>query len=103
MADPQHRLKFMGIGGASPSWISYFLNRSNHAIKDIPLDFVSVHFYASCSSRSDPSTYAAGFFGGADGFVQSVKDSIIPGMGITLKIRERESGWTLDKDYFRKM
>lgn len=79
MADPEHRLKFVGIGGASPGWIPYFLNRSNHAIKDIPLDFVSVHFYASCASRTDPSTYAAGFFGGADGFVSYVQSFIIPG------------------------
>jgi hypothetical protein len=42
-----------GIGGADPSWIPYFLNRTNHQIKDIPLDFVSVHFYASCSNRTD--------------------------------------------------
>eukprot|EP00054_Salpingoeca_dolichothecata_P032975 m.266817 g.266817 ORF g.266817 m.266817 type:complete len:637 (+) comp31560_c0_seq1:162-2072(+) len=76
-ADPEHRLKFVGIGGASPSWIPYFLNRSNHIVKDIPLDYVSVHFYAGCSNRTDPTTYEE-FFSRADGFILGMNTSIIP-------------------------
>eukprot|EP00051_Salpingoeca_urceolata_P028204 m.485621 g.485621 ORF g.485621 m.485621 type:complete len:640 (+) comp23891_c0_seq1:123-2042(+) len=77
VADMDHRLRFVGIGGASPSWIPYFLNRSNHAVKDIPLDYVSIHFYAGCSNRTDPNTYVD-FFHRADGFIQSMVNDIIP-------------------------
>jgi hypothetical protein len=77
-ADPEHRLKFVGIGGADISWIPYFLNRSNHMDPTIPLDFVSIHFYASCASRTDPTTYPLGFFGDADGFVQTMENVVLP-------------------------
>eukprot|EP00039_Didymoeca_costata_P029663 m.25773 g.25773 ORF g.25773 m.25773 type:complete len:676 (+) comp7738_c0_seq2:7-2034(+) len=76
----QNAPKFMGIGGASPSWIPFFLNKSNHvnAPNNVvpPIDYVSVHFYASCSSRTDPTTYSSGFFGRADSFISEMGNLI---------------------------
>lgn len=72
-ADPEHGLQFMGIGGASPNWIPYFLNKSNHAMKEaVPIQYISLHHYSSCKKRTDPNTYSDGFFGGADGFIQKM-------------------------------
>jgi hypothetical protein len=69
---------FMGIGGASPGWIVPFLNASEHKYteKIPPIDYISLHFYATCANRTDPSTYSTGFFGQADDFVQRTKTYI---------------------------
>lgn len=66
---------FMGIGGASPTWIPYFLNASSHTVprSQAPIDYISIHFYAGCSNRTDPSTYSSGFFGRASSFVDSMR------------------------------
>eukprot|EP01012_Entosiphon_sulcatum_P062894 TRINITY_DN8958_c0_g1_i1.p1 TRINITY_DN8958_c0_g1~~TRINITY_DN8958_c0_g1_i1.p1 ORF type:complete len:631 (+),score=103.19 TRINITY_DN8958_c0_g1_i1:28-1920(+) len=78
--DPNHEMKFVGIGGADPGWIPYFLNRSNHKVADIPLDYVSIHYYATgCRNRTDPSTYSDAFFGGStEGFINMIRDTVIP-------------------------
>ncbi|EGD76938.1 hypothetical protein PTSG_07279 [Salpingoeca rosetta] len=72
-ADPNHRLKFVGLAasGQPLDWIASFLNHSNHA-PDTPLDYVSFHFYASCTNRTDPDTYTS-FFGDADQFLQQLE------------------------------
>eukprot|EP01102_Stenamoeba_stenopodia_P022766 TRINITY_DN9617_c0_g1_i1.p1 TRINITY_DN9617_c0_g1~~TRINITY_DN9617_c0_g1_i1.p1 ORF type:complete len:634 (-),score=146.63 TRINITY_DN9617_c0_g1_i1:62-1906(-) len=67
-------MKFVGLALCCPSgeldWFEYFLNKSNHA-PGIPIDYISYHFYASASSRTDPSTYTS-FFSDADGFFELV-------------------------------
>eukprot|EP00117_Sycon_ciliatum_P018657 scpid41612/ scgid3296/ Beta-galactosidase 16 len=77
-ADPERKMKFVGMaleGHHEYSWYTYFLNISNHVSHDIPLDIVSFHFYASCSSRTDPTTYTQ-FFSRADGFVDECKQIV---------------------------
>ena len=64
--------KFMGIGGAkgprgSPSWIPGFLDKSRHT-GAAPVDYVSQHFYAGCSNRTDPDTFTD-FFSRAASFI----------------------------------
>ena len=54
-------------------WYEYFLNISNHANDEIPIDYVSFHFYASCNDRDKPSEYE-GFFDQADTFVAEVQN-----------------------------
>lgn len=59
MADPEHKIKFVGLalGGHSHyDYYPYFLNKSNHQ-PGIPLDFMSYHFYSSTHNRTDPSGY----------------------------------------------
>lgn len=58
---------FVGIGGCMSGfwswwthgscdvWVPFFLNASHHD-RPAPIDYISVHFYASSSNRSDPST-----------------------------------------------
>lgn len=67
---------FMGIGGASADWLAPFLNRSRHLSDPAPIDYVSLHFYAGCDNRTDPSTYQKGFFGGAANFVEQMRGYI---------------------------
>ena len=80
---PDYAPAFMGIGGAAYSslggaaWIPPFLNRSNHGSSVPPIDYVSIHHYASCKNRTDPSTYTAGFFGGFSEWMKSFKDTAI--------------------------
>ena len=52
------RLKFVGLAASNQplDWITAFLNPSNHE-PGIPLDYVSFHFYASSTSRTDPATF----------------------------------------------
>ena len=69
---------FMGIGGSayrptSPNWIPPFLNRSKHSSSVPPIDYVSIHHYATCSNRTDPSTYSSGFFGNFKSFMEAFK------------------------------
>lgn len=74
-ADPDHKIKFVGMaleGHNEFNWYNYFLNISNHASPDIPLDIVSFHFYAGSSSRTDPASYQE-FFSRADAFVVEVR------------------------------
>ena len=74
IADPQHKIKFVGLALAGHSrydFYTYFLNKSNHQ-PGIPLDFMSYHFYSSAHSRTDPTGFEA-FFPSADGFINDVK------------------------------
>ncbi len=53
-------MKFVGLALQNAyryDWVSTFLNASNHAIADPPLDGVSFHFYGGPSSRTDPAAY----------------------------------------------
>lgn len=68
---------FMGIGGASSSWVTPFLDHTKHPFtKEAPIDYISLHFYAGCSNRTNTSTYTEGFFGNARKFVEDMKINI---------------------------
>ena len=65
--------------GSCTEWIPYFLNRSNHAAdvrRTVPLDYVSIHYYASSSDRTRPETYTNGYFGGVDRFMESMVENV---------------------------
>jgi len=71
----QPAMKFVGMalaGHPQYNWFEYFLNHSNH-LPGVPLDWISYHFYASCSDRVVPSTYLQ-FFPQADGFLVEVQN-----------------------------
>ncbi|XP_065832516.1 uncharacterized protein [Oscarella lobularis] len=84
MADPDHKITFVGLAlaGRRTNFVSYFLNKSNHQ-PGIPLDFISYHFYAGSSNRTDPNAYE-GFFTEADGFftqvagIEEIRKSLSP-------------------------
>ena len=69
----------MGLGGPNDwgNWIPAFLNRSNHTSPAPPIDYFSLHGYATCANRTDPSTYSAGFFGYFRNYIQSIKDQVL--------------------------
>ena len=64
------------IHGSCAEWIPYFLNRSNHAEPNVPIDYVSIHYYANSNNRSVVETYTPGFFGGVDGFVADAPKNV---------------------------
>ena len=68
-------LKFMGLalGGIDMSYVTYFLNKTNHA-PGIPIDAISYHHYAGSNSRdggANASDYSA-FFPSGEDFVQQI-------------------------------
>ena len=69
-------MKFMGLalGGIDMSYITYFLNKTNHASPDIPIDAISFHHYAGSArdGGANGSSYE-GFFPSGDGFVDAIK------------------------------
>jgi len=68
--------KFMGLalGGPSehPEFFEYFLNPANHK-KNIPLDFISYHFYATPTPSETIADWQYTFFDQADGFLNTVR------------------------------
>uniref|UniRef100_A0A6B2L0Y4 SUEL-type lectin domain-containing protein n=1 Tax=Arcella intermedia TaxID=1963864 RepID=A0A6B2L0Y4_9EUKA len=64
-----HEIDFVGLALATRDvdWIEYFLDPLNHDPSALPINYISFHFYASCSSRTDPSSYEE-FFPAADSF-----------------------------------
>jgi len=70
-------MKFMAgaLGGDDNGFWTYFLNMSNHVSTDIPIDFISFHYYGSCSNRSDYTTYID-FFAGVDSMVSVVNSTV---------------------------
>ncbi len=68
--------KFMGLAlgdpSANPQWFEYFLNHKNHQA-DIPLDYISYHFYASPASSENIDDWQYTFFDQADRFVATVR------------------------------
>lgn len=78
MREVQPDMKFVGMALAYHrewSWWFYFLNQSNH-VSGVPLDYVSFHFYASATSRTDPNAYDA-FFPQCDDFIEEVAQIIV--------------------------
>lgn len=79
----------LALGGGDPAWFAYIFNQSNH-LPGVPLpDSASFHGYASCSNRSDPTTYVS-FFNFVDGYfptvaaIMAVRDSMNPSARIDL-------------------
>ena len=68
--------KFVGLAlGApsqSPRFFEYFLEHNNHK-PDVPLDFISYHFYATPNASETPDTEQYTFFAQADGFLHVVR------------------------------
>eukprot|EP00435_Cladocopium_sp_Y103_P031445 s2746_g8.t1 len=58
-----------------PCWL--FGDAENKTQNFPPIDYVSIHHYAGCSKRTDPSTYTAGFFGGFSAWMKDFKDKAI--------------------------
>eukprot|EP01097_Dermamoeba_algensis_P009818 TRINITY_DN705_c0_g1_i3.p1 TRINITY_DN705_c0_g1~~TRINITY_DN705_c0_g1_i3.p1 ORF type:complete len:620 (+),score=118.64 TRINITY_DN705_c0_g1_i3:46-1905(+) len=96
-------MKFVGIALAHywwTEWYTYFLNRSNH-IANVPLEYISFHFYGSCNDGTNPTEYE-GFFAQADGFhnvvaqILKIRDQLSP----STKIDTDELGVILNTEVF---
>lgn len=67
--------KFMGLALAQPvdpHWFEYFLDHKNHR-PEIPLDYISYHFYASPAVGQNADDWQYTFFDQADGFLTTVR------------------------------
>ena len=76
MADPEHRIEFVGLAYANIDVEFYedfatFLNHSNHQ-PDIPLDWISYHWYSEPASRTDVTVFET-FFPDNDHFLTVVR------------------------------
>jgi hypothetical protein len=76
MRQVQPDLKFVGMALAMPSlhpeFFEYFLDHKNHK-RDVPLDFISYHFYAVPTPDQTPEIQEYTFFAQADGFLNTVR------------------------------
>jgi len=91
---------FVGLALAysDAAFFQYFLNVSNHA-SNIPLDWISYHFYAYAVSRTNPGYYDD-FFSQADGFFRYVQqiETIRKALNPTVKTAIDELGVILPND-----
>jgi len=69
----QPKMQFVGLALSTrdPDYLAYFVNSSNHVKSEIPLEWVSYHFYASPDDRTVISEYPT-FFSQADKFFEEV-------------------------------
>ena len=75
MRKVQPDLKFVGLALAipiEPHYFEYFLDHKNHK-PDVPLDFISYHFYASPTPDQTPAIEQFTYFDQADGFLKTVR------------------------------
>lgn len=80
MKSVQPDLKFVGLALAvpiQPHYFEYFLDHRNHK-PDVPLNFISYHFYATPTPDQTPEVEQFTYFDQADGFLKTVRyiDSI---------------------------
>ncbi len=71
----QPDMKFVGLALAmtvEPRYFEYFLDHKNHK-PDIPLDFISYHFYAVPTADQTPEIEQFTYFDQADGFLKTVR------------------------------
>jgi hypothetical protein len=80
--------KVMGIGGCHDGhwnwwvmgnctpWLNEYLDRSKHKVENVPLDYASIHYYATSSNRSDIDGYTEDFFGSADKWLPNLDEHI---------------------------
>lgn len=68
--------KFMGLALALPSrapeYFEYFLNPAHHR-PNIPIDYISYHFYAGPATGESPDTWQYTFFDQADRFLATTR------------------------------
>ena len=76
-ADPEHSIKWVGLGGNDVHMIPSFLDPSLHEDPHIPKDFVSVHYYSG-SGGVTGDDFARDFFEGSDGFIEEMRRVILP-------------------------
>jgi hypothetical protein len=75
MKKVQPEMKFVALALATtsdPHYFEYFLDHKNHK-PDIPLDFISYHFYAIPTPDQTPEVEQFTYFDQADGFLKSVR------------------------------
>ncbi len=66
-------LKFFGLGGAGEGYVPYFLNKSNHPNPATPIDFITIHSYASAQRDGGVNgTLYEAFFPHQANFVNSL-------------------------------
>ena len=68
-------MKFVGLALAipiEPHYFEYFLDHKNHK-PEVPLDFISYHFYASPTPDQNLAVEQFTYFDQADGFLKSVR------------------------------
>lgn len=80
MKSVQPDLKFVGLALAvpiQPHYFEHFLDHRNHK-PDVPLNFISYHFYATPTPDQTPEVEQFTYFDQADGFLKTVRyiDSI---------------------------
>lgn len=88
------------LGGDSQDFWRYFFTPANHAGGVMPpVDYLSFHFYASCSDRGDPNSYEQ-FFSEADGMTSDILATIAvrDAMAPLVKIDMDEMGVILPDD-----
>jgi hypothetical protein len=79
---------FMGIGGCHDGywnwwfmpnctqWFNNVLDHSKHKAPGIPIDYASIHYYATSKNRSDVHGYTGDFFGSADKWIAKLDEHI---------------------------
>ncbi|MFZ0923728.1 MAG: hypothetical protein WA020_11755, partial [Candidatus Acidiferrales bacterium] len=90
MRKVQPGTKFVGVAlampGQSPDFFEYFLNKKNHQ-PNVPLDYISYHFYAAPTPDETPDIQQYTVFAQADGFlntvryIESIRKRLSPGTG----------------------
>ncbi|HWC17078.1 MAG TPA: hypothetical protein VG498_08685 [Terriglobales bacterium] len=95
--------KFMGLAlakaGGNPKYYEYFLNSKNHK-PNIPIDYISFHFYASPARDEGLDDWQHSFFDQAEGFLSTtrfilaIRDRLAP----NVKIDTNELGVILPSD-----
>mmetsp|Transcript_368 Transcript_368/g.402 ORF Transcript_368/g.402 Transcript_368/m.402 type:complete len:306 (-) Transcript_368:40-957(-) len=90
--DELPEVEFLGLvleQMGSVEWYEYFLNMSNHASKDIPVDWISFHFYASPKSGNN-ATEIEEIFPLIDGALQKgreivkIRDKLLPSVKLAV-------------------
>eukprot|EP01047_Picozoa_sp_COSAG01_P065399 COSAG01_NODE_8829_length_2646_cov_1.828818_3_plen_85_part_00 len=77
-ADPEHSIRWMGIGGNDVHMIPSFLDPRLHSVPDdIPRDYASVHYYSG-SGGVTGDDFARDFFEGSDGFIEEMRRVVLP-------------------------
>jgi hypothetical protein len=89
-------LQFMGLAlagnrdlGFNDTYFSYFLNRTNHSPQDVPLDWISYHYYSHPPDRTNVTEYEQ-FFDSVDLFlihlseIEEIRQALSPETRVAL-------------------
>eukprot|EP00755_Sulcionema_specki_P035239 Sspe_Gene.104512::Locus_80926_Transcript_2_3_Confidence_0.500_Length_1106::g.104512::m.104512 len=104
LREVSQELRFVGLGGAPDNFVAPFLNASNHRPGAPRADYISVHAYASCSQRYDPTAYTRFFLRGEEIVarirrIQATRNALAP----DVKIAVNELGIIMPGDNDPKM